>query len=249
MFVPNKNMVLNHCNILQHKYGLKVSRGGYAFLGRVLLGVKANCCFKLTFKDAEILQIDPLMGCLLLKLNRINLSLKSVRFVFEFEPFTDITWDLIWWRYVWVSHSLCSFLLSPARRFPSLSELHCGLLCPRDSFAHHVLHCIHCGGSWLFCSIALCYLVAVWPVLLLKTWTTIKVKNCSSKRCRDIQSGWWVVHSHCLLNKTLLTDTDWGLTVVALSLLLGLTKHLVNSKKCHFRNTLLDVHRFDVKLC
>lgn len=57
------------------------------------------------------------------------------------------------------------------------------------------------------------------------------------------------MHSHCLLNKTLLTDTDWGLTVVALSLLLGLTKHLVNSKKCHFRNTLLDVHRFDVKLC
>lgn len=57
------------------------------------------------------------------------------------------------------------------------------------------------------------------------------------------------MHSHCLLNKTLLTDTDWGLTVVALSLLLGLTKHLVNSKKCHFRDTLLDVHRFDVKLC
>lgn len=51
--------------------------------------------FKLSFKDADILQIGPTMGCLVLKLNRVNLNLKSVRFVFESEPFTDVTWDLI----------------------------------------------------------------------------------------------------------------------------------------------------------
>lgn len=29
-------------------------------------------CFKLSFKDADILQIGPTMGCLVLKLNRVN---------------------------------------------------------------------------------------------------------------------------------------------------------------------------------
>lgn len=37
----------------------KVSRGGCASLGHVLPGVKANCYFKLIFKAAEILPIDP----------------------------------------------------------------------------------------------------------------------------------------------------------------------------------------------
>lgn len=203
----------------------KVSRGGCVFLGHVLPGVKANCYFKLMFKDAEILEIDPIQF-LPFSWMVENLLLQPK----HEDPFESEIYKIciqIWTFFerclgrasgtCGLNHSVLVFAdcLQHGSSHSSLHIWHCGPSYQRDSIAHHLPHCIRCGDSWAFCSLVQCHLAAIWPCsiwpgLSLKTWTNVKVNRRSSKRCGGIQSWWGVMLSHCRSKKEVFTDAVWS---------------------------------------
>lgn len=207
----------------------KVSRGGCAFLGHVLPGVKANCYFKLIFKDAEILQIDPIqflpfswmVGNLLLQPKyEDRLNLKSIKSVLGSETSLNVAWE-------WVkplSVLIFADCLQHGSSHSSLHSWHCGPSYRQDSIAHHLTYCILCGDSSAFCG-------------LVQEISKADEGSCSltvtwKRKFSLVQVGalWW--GSSFLLSE-----------------FLRHTKYLAKSKKYHFRTTQLEVHCFDANLC